>query len=122
MHGWRGAADADDDQNVGVGADALGGAADAAQLVRFLKGRQVQPAEEIVPLALALHQGLMRGENFGFGCEHIRQRKVAPDVGYINFQHVAFLLCDNLPLCYCKFSKNSTFFCPADGKMLRDTL
>ena len=117
-----GAADANDYEYVGIGTDALGGAADAAELLGLLEGRKIQPAEEVVARAGALGEGLVCGKNLLLRCQHIRQSKVAPNVGYINFNHGVYLLCDSLPLCYCKFAQNSTFFCLGNGKIPRDAL
>ena len=103
-----GAADAHDDQHVGIAADAFGRAADAAQLLGLFKGREIQPAEKIIARPLALRQKLVGIEDLLLRCEHIRQGQVAPDIGYIDFDHVSFLLCESLTLCYCKTGKNST--------------
>ena len=79
------AADADDDEHVGIRADALCGAADALQLLRLLKRGQLQPAEKIIAGTAALGQRLVRGEDLLLRGEQIRQGQVAPDIRKINF-------------------------------------
>ena len=79
------AADADDDEHVGIRTDALCGAADALQLLRLLKRGQLQPAEKIIAGTAALGQRLVRGEDLLLRGEQIRQGQVAPDIRKINF-------------------------------------
>ena len=79
------AADADDDEHVGIRTDALRGAADALQLLRLLKRGQLQPAEKIIAGTAALGQRLVRGEDLLLRGEQIRQGQVAPDIRKINF-------------------------------------
>ena len=79
------AADADDDEHVGIRAGALRGAADALQLLRLLKRGQLQPTEKIIAGTAALGQRLVRGEDLLLRGEQIRQGQVAPDIRKINF-------------------------------------
>ena len=79
------AADADDDEHVGIRTDALRGAADALQLLRLLKRGQLQPTEKIIAGTAALGQRLVRGEDLLLRGEQIRQGQVAPDIRKINF-------------------------------------
>ena len=55
------AADADDDQRLGIGLDLRRGLLDAGEFVLVVVHRQVDPADEIVARAGAVHQCVKRG-------------------------------------------------------------
>ena len=55
------AADADDDQRLGIGLDLRRGLLDAGEFVLVVVHRQVDPADEIVARAGAVHQRVKRG-------------------------------------------------------------
>ena len=87
-----GAADADNDKDLGIGTDALGGAADPAHLLCLLKGGQLQPAEEIVAGTLSLGQDLVGVEDLLLRGEQVGQGQIAPYVGNVKFYHKGQLL------------------------------
>ena len=87
-----GAADADDDKDLGIGTNALGSAADPAHLLCLLKGGQLQPAEEVVAGAFPLSQDLVSVENLLLRGEQVGQGQFAPYVGNVKFYHNGQLL------------------------------
>ena len=53
-----------------------------------LPDRQVQPAQEIVALTGAVHQGGVGIGHFLFHSQQVAQGQLTPDIGDINFNHV----------------------------------
>ena len=91
------AADADDDEHVGIRTDALRGAADALQLLRLLKRGQLQPAEEIIAGTAALGQRLVRGEDLLLRGEQIGQDRSPQTFERSTFNMDTMLLCSVSP-------------------------
>ena len=83
-----GAADADDHEHIAVFPNLLGGGLDALNFLGGLPNGQVQPAQEIVALTGAVHQGGVGIGHFLFHSQQVAQGQLTPDIGDINFNHV----------------------------------
>ena len=81
------AADADDHEDIAVGADLLSGTLNPGDLLGGLPDRQIQPAQKIIARTGALGERLMGIKNFLLHCQHIRQGDLPPYMGDIDFNH-----------------------------------
>ena len=82
------AADADDHEHIGVIANLPGSALDAQDLLGGLPGRQILPAQKIVAAAGTVRQSRVSLRDLLLHCQKIRQGKLAPDMGNVNFNHM----------------------------------
>ena len=82
------AADADDHKHVGTVADPTGSALNAQDLIAGLPGGQIQPAQEIVARAGAVHELCVGSAHFLFHSQKIGQSDLAPDIGDVNLDHM----------------------------------
>ena len=108
------AADADDHEHVAVGADPIRDGLDAEHFLGGLLSGQLQPAQEVIARAVALHQGIVGRCNILLQSQKIRKSDLAPHIGDINFNHVGithpFVYCGicAISICYRKSAPNAS--------------